>query len=270
MGDTRWRVIVGTAALGSLLACNQVEPVPDDGSDALPEDVVEAFRASCATVAGCHVSGGQPPLLDDPSVSSLIEQGQVTPGSLEGSRIAVKILELPGIVGGVMPPPGEPAEQEDLNLIIQWIEELEVGGTGGDTGATGDATATGEADDGPPPPPGPDDCLLGTEPSTPPSFSELWPMLEVSCASVGCHGGMQGPVMTDEATAYANLLDGANPGGMAFVTPESPDDSYLWHKLAGTHLSVMGGAGGRMPTGPALCNGGLVGVYAWILGGAQP
>ncbi len=33
---------------------------------------------------------------------------------------------------------------------------------------------------------------------------------------------------------------------MARVEPGSPEDSYLWHKINGTHESV-GGTGGQMP-----------------------
>lgn len=53
------------------------------------------------------------------------------------------------------------------------------------------------------------------------------------------------------------------------VTPGAPVESYLWHKVAGTHLTV-GGAGGRMPkpTDPPLTALELATVEAWLLGGA--
>jgi len=54
------------------------------------------------------------------------------------------------------------------------------------------------------------------------------------------------------------------------IRPGSPDDSYLWHKLKGTHLDV-GGAGVRMPKGdPALSSAELADVERWILDGAAP
>ena len=54
------------------------------------------------------------------------------------------------------------------------------------------------------------------------------------------------------------------------IRPGSPDDSYLWHKLNGTHLSV-GGDGVRMPKDePALSSADLDDIEQWILDGAAP
>ena len=65
---------------------------------------------------------------------------------------------------------------------------------------------------------------------------------------------------------------------MALIEPGDLANSYLWHKLLGTQLSV-GGAGNQMPAisgGPPGGGGGSLGatelglIEAWILGGAQP
>ena len=264
--------VAATLFVGVSLACNQLERLPaGEQMTGLPPAVDQALTRACATDAACHVAGGQPPLLAGASLGALEDGGYVRRGDLEGSVLAVKMLALPGIVGGVMPPPTHPADAADLSLILAWIAGLELEGGGATSVGSGsggvetdDAATTGE--------PEPTDCLQGESLGTPPRFSELWPMLEVSCSfSSACHGPdtMQPPLMVDEMTAYDELVGATNAAGLTFVTPDSPDDSYLWHKLVGTHLEV-GGDGFRMPVGVPLCDQGLVGVYAWILGGAQP
>ncbi len=262
-----WRAIVGGGVVCWLCACNQVEPLDagdsDGAGDALPPQVAAAFTRSCGTEAGCHVAGGLEPLLANPSADALLAGGLVTRGDLQGSRIAVKMLGLPGLTGGIMPPPNNPADPADLSLILAWIAGLDSEGSATSGGSSGD----GSTDDGTPMPE-PDDCLEGAELSSPPTITELWPMLEASCTSGvdGCHFS-QAPVMSDAAAAHTNLIDVMSAGGLVYVTPGAPDDSYLWHKVVDTHLEV-GGDGLRMPLGPPLCAEGVVGLYAWILGGA--
>lgn len=54
------------------------------------------------------------------------------------------------------------------------------------------------------------------------------------------------------------------------VEPGDPQDSYLFHKLAGTHLEV-GGEGEQMPrVGPKLSADELAAVESWIADGAPP
>lgn len=261
-----------TSLVGSLLAalaatsaagCNQVERLPTDGTtDALPRSVDAALTRACATDAACHAPGSPFVVLAGASPSALRDGGYVQRGSLEGSTLAVKILGLPGITGGRMPPDTNPADPNDLALIVAWIAGIDPEDGGGDTGGSSDGggTTTGT--------PEPTDCLEGQSLSSPPTFAELWPMIEAQCSnSTACHAGTQPPVMVDAASAYTNLVDATNATDLTFVTPGSPDDSYLWHKLVGTHMAA-GGVGSRMPLGTPLCEEGLVGVYAWILGDA--
>jgi hypothetical protein len=54
------------------------------------------------------------------------------------------------------------------------------------------------------------------------------------------------------------------------VTPNQPDNSYLVHKVQGTHLGV-GGNGSRMPLGRSpLSQGEIDLIRAWIAAGARP
>jgi hypothetical protein len=90
-----------------------------------------------------------------------------------------------------------------------------------------------------------------------------------------CHAtGLEAPAADLDLFdgAYANLVD--QPSGqlptMMLVAPGEPENSYLWHKLLGTHLDV-GGEGDPMPaTGYPLDDDTLGRVEAWILAGAPP
>ena len=72
----------------------------------------------------------------------------------------------------------------------------------------------------------------------------------------------------DPAGAYAALVNApSSVPGLDQVEPGSSDMSYLYHKLAGTQLSV-GGSGTQMPPGGMLSADDLATVKAWIDGGA--
>lgn len=103
----------------------------------------------------------------------------------------------------------------------------------------------------------------------PPSFAnDVQPILDANCS---CHFDAT-PADLSFANAYENLVSVASTeaAGLDRVEPGSPDDSYLWHKVNGTHASV-GGSGDPMPapTG-GLDAGALATLEAWISGGAEP
>lgn len=55
---------------------------------------------------------------------------------------------------------------------------------------------------------------------------------------------------------------------MSLVEPDSLDDSYMWHKIKGTHVSV-GGSGVSMPKGTKTVSASEVSdIEQWILDGA--
>ena len=52
------------------------------------------------------------------------------------------------------------------------------------------------------------------------------------------------------------------------IEPGSPADSYVWHKMNGTHSSV-GGSGSTMPLGSSVSQADLDLIEAWIYDGAM-
>lgn len=98
---------------------------------------------------------------------------------------------------------------------------------------------------------------------------DVVPILEVKCA--GCHYSEPQGLRLYGDGVY-DLLVGHQAGqlrSMDRVTPGDLDQSYLWHKLNGTHEEV-GGTGSAMPTvyGEPLTAAELDTFRAWILGGA--
>lgn len=87
----------------------------------------------------------------------------------------------------------------------------------------------------------------GTTSSGPLSHDvDILPIWQETCGT-SCH------ILDDDGgltLTYDNLVSvpSEDVPTMNRVEPGSPDDSYLWHKLEGTHLDV-GGAGSTMPRG---------------------
>ena len=117
-----------------------------------------------------------------------------------------------------------------------------------------------------------DDNCNGQIDESPPTMSgDVQPILDVSC-NVGCHGAVfpsDGLSLTNAYGVLVNVPSSDVPT-MDLVEPGSPQDSYLWHKLEGTHLSV-GGSGVSMPKGsPLLSLTDRQVVEQWIVEGALP
>jgi hypothetical protein len=104
--------------------------------------------------------------------------------------------------------------------------------------------------------------------------TDIQPIWDASCV-VGCHvaggsGQMQSGLVLNPGESHASMVGVQSPTtALKIVEPGSTTDSYLWHKLQGTHLDV-GGGGLSMPPGVKLDQAKLDLVEAWINGGAMP
>jgi hypothetical protein len=94
----------------------------------------------------------------------------------------------------------------------------------------------------------------------------IWTMQCLLCHITGGYGG--GLVLESGYETLVGVRSLEAPH-MLLVAPGAPEDSYLWHKLSGTHLDV-GGWGEPMPYQDQLCQSDLDRVEAWIEAGALP
>ncbi|GBD32112.1 MAG: hypothetical protein KatS3mg081_2171 [Gemmatimonadales bacterium] len=108
------------------------------------------------------------------------------------------------------------------------------------------------------------------------SFSQqIQPIFTASCALGGCHGSgnlqpPEKPMNLSAGQAYSNTVNvsSAQLGSMDRIEPGQPDQSYLVHKIQGTHLQV-GGSGVRMPaTGNFLSQSQIDLIRTWVAQGA--
>ena len=96
----------------------------------------------------------------------------------------------------------------------------------------------------------------------------VWnPMVRCDCHN----GGAGGLSMGTPEDAYMELVGvPANGAPLNRVEPGSWGDSYLWHKISGTHVDV-GGGGQQMPLGaPPLDQSTIDLIAQWIDEGANP
>ena len=100
---------------------------------------------------------------------------------------------------------------------------------------------------------------------------DVAPILDRNCAFIGCHTPPfhnAGLDLADAETMHANTVGApSQQSPLARVLPGRPSQSYLWHKLEGTQLSV-GGEGDQMPQGATLAQSELDVIRAWIVEGA--
>ena len=99
--------------------------------------------------------------------------------------------------------------------------------------------------------------------------ADIAPVFARNCAPCHVDGGRSGGLNLDRGPeALVGVASDQLPS-MDLVAPGSSDDSYLWHKLDGTHRAV-GGSGDAMPDGGDLTNRQLNDVERWIDEGALP
>jgi hypothetical protein len=106
------------------------------------------------------------------------------------------------------------------------------------------------------------------------TLEDVQPVFSGNCALSGCHAGAspaQGMNLGAGQT-FASVVNVASLElpSMNRVTPNQPNNSYLVHKVQGTHLDV-GGSGSQMPLGRSpLSEGEIDLIRAWIAAGARP
>ncbi|MCH8146046.1 MAG: hypothetical protein IIA55_15150 [Gemmatimonadetes bacterium] len=104
---------------------------------------------------------------------------------------------------------------------------------------------------------------------------DVQPIFTGNCTFSGCHAGSspEEGMSLVAGQAFSNVVNvAANQASMNRVTPNQPDNSYLVHKVQGTHLDVgVGGSGSRMPLNRSpLSQSDIDLIRAWIQAGAQP
>ncbi|WAS90019.1 hypothetical protein [Nannocystis punicea] len=109
-----------------------------------------------------------------------------------------------------------------------------------------------------------------------PSFTEVYESIFMAsgCLAGYCHGNMAGELlMTDEATAYANLVEveasQAACGLSVRVVPGAPEQSVLWRRVRPIALDEGDMCATKMPSGSmGLGEADAQLVHDWIAGGA--
>ncbi|MBM75639.1 MAG: hypothetical protein CMK59_09580 [Proteobacteria bacterium] len=87
-------------------------------------------------------------------------------------------------------------------------------------------------------------------------------------ACTGCHsGGLPPNLATDLCSTVVGVASG-QATSMMLIEAGSAEDSYLYHKVAGTHLDV-GGMGDVMPPGGSVSADHLATLESWINAGAS-
>tara|TARA_R110002072_G_scaffold27431_7_gene89194 strand:- start:219 stop:728 length:510 start_codon:yes stop_codon:yes gene_type:complete len=104
---------------------------------------------------------------------------------------------------------------------------------------------------------------------------EVQEVFDLDCSK--CHSGADASagLLLDAKHAYESLLErkSTQASKMRLVAPGEPKDSYLLHKMRGTHLDV-GGHGDRMPlegswgVHGSLSDAEVLRVEKWVVNGA--
>lgn len=94
-----------------------------------------------------------------------------------------------------------------------------------------------------------------------------------TCAVSGCHSSASASEQLSlaDGEAFDNLVnvDAAQVSSLKRVDPSDPDNSYVIHKLEGTHTSA-GGSGAQMPKDAnALSDEQINAIREWIENGAD-
>ena len=253
-------------------------PTTGDDDDDATADWAFVSSVLASECSPCHTGApGDPPadpitVFDEPELAydALVDYpaaqapglNRVEPGDSENSYLIHKLRGSHGDAGGGgerMPFGGPYLDDDVIDAIAEWIdagaEEVAVTGDDDDSGDDDDDDSVGDDDDS-----------VGT-----PTFSDVYTTIistNCSCHSGGSHStgfAFNG----SQQTAYDVLVGVASSELPAMNRIEAGDstESYLQHKIDGTHLDV-GGSGGQMPLGGSLSEAQRDLVRDWIDAGA--
>lgn len=101
-----------------------------------------------------------------------------------------------------------------------------------------------------------------------PTAADVQAIYTARCAPCHTNGAATGGVNLDDHVASTVGVPSTQTA-LDLVQAGDRQQSYLWRKLAGTHLDVAGGLGGQMPTTGALEPAEIELIGIWIDGGAE-
>jgi hypothetical protein len=113
-----------------------------------------------------------------------------------------------------------------------------------------------------------DECDFGIPPESVPAWSsDIRPILNMACVS--CHDSSAPGGLDLASIPYFRLVnvESSHVPGMDRVEPFAASESYLWHKIMGTH-SLVGGFGGVMPPSGGIPPQDIRKITDWINAGA--
>lgn len=112
-------------------------------------------------------------------------------------------------------------------------------------------------------------CLGELRAEEPAFGKDILPLFQQNCVSCHITGEELGGLGLAPSLAYKQLVNTDSlQSDLLRVKPGAPDESYLLHKLAGTHLD-QGGTGTRMLQGfPPLADAQVELISRWIAAGA--
>ena len=267
------KILWGLTSVFALTGCKGIEAIEsDEDGEKVPSRVERAFEEACAT-AGCHSGSAASAglslegdaLLELVGKSSVQGGGNlVEPGNLGRSYLAQKILgdALPEGTATMPPASIERDErlEENLAVILAWVAGATFESDGAaDDGGSGSAEESGGS--------GEMECFSPTlVPLDPDYESEVYPIFENRCGGGGCHIDASVAMLQFSASDSAmEVIDVPSQGSaLDLIEPGAPDESYIWHKIQGTHEAV-GGSGGAMPLGGSMCAEEMTTIYRWIL-----
>ena len=101
------------------------------------------------------------------------------------------------------------------------------------------------------------------------AYTTLTTAANTRCMGGNCHNNSIKPLFSTQATFMAATINQASTATMPYVTPNSPDKSYILYKLRGLQATVRNGGGAQMPRGGTpLTTAESCTMYNWVLHGA--